>query len=81
MPSTVYLFKQWNEKYDEMSLVSVVNIGRTIVMIQSERQKHFVLFILCTEAETGYFGGRQAVKGEESQYGLTEAFCLFWAHP
>ena len=36
-----------------------------------------LLFILCTEAETGYFGGRQAVKGEESQYRLTEALCLF----
>ena len=28
--------------------------------------KTFVLFVLSTEAETGYFGGRKAVKGEES---------------
>ena len=43
--------------------------------------KTFVLFVLCTEAETGYFGGRQAVKGEDSQYSLTEALCLFWIPP
>ena len=39
--------------------------------------KTFVLFVLFMEAETGYFGGRQAVKGEVSQYSLTEALCLF----
>ena len=40
-----------------------------------------IVCILCTEAETGYFGGWQAVKGEESQYSLTEALCLFWVLP
>ena len=43
--------------------------------------KTFVLFVLCTEAKTGYFGGRQAVKGEDSQYSLTEALSLFWVSP
>ena len=47
----------------------------------SRASKTFVLFVLCTEAETGYFGGRKAVKGEESQYGLTEPLCLFWVPP
>ena len=48
---------------------------------KNRASKTFVLFVLCTEAETGYFGGRQAVKGEESQYSLTEALCLFWVLP
>ena len=51
------------------------------VIIHIRASKTFVLFVLCTEAETGYFGGRQAVKGEESQYSLTEALCLFWVPP
>ena len=50
-------------------------------MVLNRASKTFVLFVLCTEAETGYFGGRQAVKGEESQYSLTEALCLFWVPP
>ena len=49
--------------------------------IQCRASKTFVLFVLCTEAKTGYFGSRQAVKGEESQYSLTEALCLFWVPP
>ena len=39
------------------------------------------IWLISVEAETGYFGGRQAVKGEESQYSLTEALCLFWVPP
>ena len=43
--------------------------------------KTFILFVQSTEAETGYFGGQQAVKGEESQCSLTEALCLFCVPP
>ena len=49
--------------------------------VTTRASKNFVLLVLCTKAEIGYFGGRQAVKGEESQYSLTEALCLFWVPP
>ena len=52
-----------------------------LLILCTRASKTFVLFVLCTEAETGYFGGRQAVKGGESQYSLTEALCLFWVPP
>ena len=54
---------------------------KEIVNLNTRASKTFALFVLCTKAETGYFGGRQAVKGEESRYSLTEALCLFWVPP
>ena len=70
-----HLYQIWKE--------SIQNCRRyradTILKVRAS--KTFVLFVLCTEAETGYFGGRQAVKGQESQYSLTEAFCLFSVPP
>ena len=59
-----------------------INHIKQISMGQTGRaSKTFVLFVLCTEAETGYFGGRHTVKGEDSQYSLTEALWLFWVPP
>ena len=78
----ICLFKQWNEKYDEMSLVSVIHLGRTIAMTQSECQKpsYYSCFVWRLKLDT-LGANRRLVKGEESQYSLTEALCLFWAPP
>ena len=71
-------------KFSDWTMSCQPGLGsRVLVMISARGRasKTFVLFVLCTEAETGYFGGRQAVKGEESQYCLTEPLCLFWIPP
>ena len=77
-------FSYWSH-YNKLSCTQscfliLISLQQT-VMYPDRASKTFVLFVLCTEAETGYFGGRQAVKGEESQYSLTEALCLFWVPP
>ena len=73
----------WVNTFDskqQLNLDNRTEFSRHDVSIAHRGSKIFIL-VLCREAETGYFGGLQTVKGEESQFCLTEALCLFWVPP
>ena len=74
------IFREWNRRPLGLE-TSLGNHQESSEIFQIPIIRASKTFVLCTEAETGYFGGRQAVKGEESQYSLTEALCLFWVPP